>query len=132
MIDISRLSASSAFVGFENTDTPVSKTFTTPAVALAAGFGQRYDFTYPLDNSRSVSRVRINFETQNTDWYQLEGYFSFFTANIPLSGIDLAALVSYSSGNIVFSIYVVNTSGAPLVVPAQTYNVRYRLFNTPF
>lgn len=133
MINLLKVAASSAFVGFENTNEPVSQIFNTPAVLLGAGSSQSYTFSYAVDNSESVSRIRINYASVNTNWYQLEGFFSFFNANISTGGLfDIATYVSYSGGNLNITVYVVNLAAVPAVIPAQTYDATYRLFNVPF
>lgn len=133
MINLSQVTATSKFVGFENTNIPVQTTISTPATALGAGAAQAYTFTFPLDNSKSVTRLRIQYVGISTDWYQVEGYFSLFVAGIPVVGNkDFPTVVSYSGGSLIITIYVVNTAGAPQVVPAQDFLIRYRLFNTPF
>ena len=133
MIDLTKVTATSKFVGFENTNEPVVQNVSTPATALGAGGSQVYTFSYPVDNARSVSRARIKYVGLTNDWYQLEGYYSLFVAGVTIPGNkDFPTLLSYTSDSLVLTIYVVNTSGAPQVIPAQDYILTYRLFNTPF
>lgn len=132
MINLANVSAISKFVGFENTNEPVSVTMSTPAVLLGAGSSQSYTFTYTKDNTQSITRLRIKYVGVSSDWYQVEGYFSLFVAGISVTGNkDFPTIVSYSGDNLTITIYVVNTLGSAQTIPAQDYNITYRLFNTP-
>ncbi len=133
MIDLTKVTATSKFVGFENTNKPVTQNINTPAVLLGSGASQAYTFTFPVDNSKSVSRIRISYVGVSSDWYQLEGYYSLFVAGVSVAGNkDFPTIVSYTNDSMVVTIYVVNTAGVAQLIPSQDYVLTYRLFNTPF
>lgn len=132
-INLQKITACSGFVGFENTNDQVSQTFYTAAGNYIGDVG--FDFSFPVDNAKSISRIRINFATQNSKWYQMDGTFSSRNVDLadwPNDGSYMfLSSARYSGGNLVINI-TIRIGFVLTYIPAQTYNVVYRFFNTPF
>jgi len=133
MIDMRRIAASSGFAGFQNY-TIITPTINLPAVVIPAGgeTGQIIS-TFNLNNSNAVSRIRINYQTEGANWYQVEGPLSTFSHGIT-TGYDIFTIINYtSSGVLSVVINEINlTVGSSVSVPAQVINLSARLFLTPF
>lgn len=135
MIDLQKIVAASQIAGFRNY-TKLDEQILIPATSLTAGSQTTLTYTYSLDNSNAVSRIRVNYAQFNSVYYQLEGPFSTYTNGISTSAnYDLYTFVSYTPGNILtVQIVAINLSFPAVTVniPEQTVNLTARLFKTPF
>lgn len=130
-VDLSKLSAASAFSGFKNSSA-VSFQATIGTQSVLAGHFLSTTATTPLNNANSISQVQIQYGGLETFYRVVPGLTILRYPTYTTPNFEIGSVVYFSGGILNVFTYLANQTAGTIVVPDIIISCRAFLFIAPF
>lgn len=103
--------------------------FSVPAHTLTAGAVNKYQTTWPINNSNAISGIQLNYGGLETVWRYASGAV---TLTFGGGTYQIETVTYYLGSDLHVETYTINLTGGNVNVPAFSVNIRDSLYNAPF